>query len=152
MCSSNTATGRNSVCFVISNVAFSNGYSPITFGSKTGKNPLPIELLSSTALSENSSIQLDWATTSEINNSHFIIEKSFDAQQWYEVAKVTGSGNSNDLKKYQYFDKADLFNQINYYRLTQVDFDGVSKEFNAVSVTCLENLLQESYTVFPNPA
>ncbi|MBL7935458.1 MAG: hypothetical protein JNM51_06590, partial [Bacteroidia bacterium] len=54
-------------------------YSRFTLANKVGgTNPLPIELLYFTATPDNKAVVLDWATASEINNSHFDIERSMD--------------------------------------------------------------------------
>jgi len=127
-------------------------YSPITFASKSGYNQLPIELLKFTGDCNDKFIDLNWSTASEINNDYFIIEKSYDAIQWYEVTRVTGSGNSSEIKKYQYLDKVDLLNKNIYYRLIQVDFDGRINIYNTISSSCDGIASSFSYSIYPNPA
>ena len=45
---------------------------------------------------------------------------------WENVALVDGNGTTNELSFYQHLDNQ-FEAQINYYRLTQVDFDGTRK-------------------------
>ncbi|OFX17738.1 MAG: hypothetical protein A2033_04280, partial [Bacteroidetes bacterium GWA2_31_9] len=86
-------------------------------------NPLPITLLSFTAECNNKNTELQWITASEINNNYFIIEKSSDGTNFYEVSKINGKGNSNKVTTYNYTDLT-FSEDINYYRLKQVDIDG----------------------------
>lgn len=90
---------------------------------------LPIELLSFTGekINENTNL-LKWSTASESNNNFFTLERSNDIQNWELVEIVKGAGNSNFQLNYEVIDKnpnADL----NYYRLTQTDYDGNSVTF-----------------------
>jgi hypothetical protein len=64
---------------------------------------------------------LTWITQSEVNFSHFILERSTDAKSFYEVAKVNASKRSGG-SKYEYTDTPDA--TTNYYRLKMVDTDG----------------------------
>ena len=43
------------------------------------------------------------------------------------------------------------FNGINYYRLSQTDYDGTSEIFSPIAVMC-ENAPVDGYSVYPNPA
>ncbi|MBI5217670.1 MAG: hypothetical protein HY958_01900, partial [Bacteroidia bacterium] len=114
-----TAAGTWPAGQITNSTTFSS-YSPITFGSKTGKNPLPIELLSFTATctqnqapspkpqepkTKNPAILLEWSTATETNNAYFTIERSSDAQNWELIATVNGAGNSNTVLNYSYTDQ-----------------------------------------------
>jgi len=48
--------------------------------------------------------ELTWATASEIDNSHFVIERSYDGEHFEEVARVEGNGNSSEVLHYAYTD------------------------------------------------
>lgn len=109
---------------------------------------LPVELLYFTAKAQGSQSLLEWKTASEINNSHFEIERSNDAIQFEKIGEVAGSGNSNIEIHYQFTDELPI-SGINYYRLKQVDYDGAFEYSNIVSVY-FEDLL--SISVFPNPS
>src|SRR5574343_441070 len=82
---------------------------------------LPIELVSFEGVCTNrETIDLKWKTISEINNDHFLIERSRDAQKWEAIGKINGAGNSTTLLTYSFTDTRPLRGII-YYRLKQTD-------------------------------
>ena len=96
-------------------------------------NPLPVEFLFFTAKYENRSVQLAWATATEITNSHFEIERSIDAENFEKIGEVIGAGDSQERIDYQYIDyEAAVGAEIIYYRLRQVDYDGKFDYSNTV--------------------
>lgn len=90
--------------------------------TRTG-GPLPVELLYFEGTPYPLWNALHWATASESNSSHFIIERSHDGDTWTEIASKLASGNSIEKINYHYLDYLEQFN-ICYYRLIQHDFDG----------------------------
>ena len=85
--------------------------------------PLPVELVKFEAKSKENHVLVNWETASEINSDYFIIERSFDGVHFSPIARVNGAGNSTHLIHYLIEDQY-YINGINYYRLTQVDFNG----------------------------
>ena len=85
--------------------------------------PLPVELISFEGFQNEEVIELQWATATEINNSHFIVEKLGENNKFYEIGRVEGNGDSKSRINYQSFDTEPIVG-ANYYRLKQVDFDG----------------------------
>ena len=99
-----------------------------------GKNAvLPVTLTSFTAQKQSTGVQLKWNTASEQNNSHFDVQRSADGVTFLNVGKVNGAGNSNASLDYNFTDKTPA-SGTNYYRLSQVDFDGKTTLSNPVSV------------------
>lgn len=98
--------------------------------------PLPVTLLSFTAVSKNNINKLHWSTTGETNNDHFEIEKSTDAIEFKKAGAVKGSGNSTQILNYFFEDN---FPQkgLNYYRLKQVDYNG---NYNYSQVIVVRNI------------
>jgi type IX secretion system substrate protein len=125
-------------------------FSPFTFGSLSNLvNALPIELINFEATKNVSSIILSWATASELNNDYFSLEKSEDADNWQEIAKVDGQGNSLARVDYSFIDE-NPFKGNQYYRLKQIDFNG---DFS-YSKTILVNhpgSNKISFNLYPNP-
>jgi len=136
---------------VITTTMVSN-FSPFTFGSKDGLNPLPVELLFFNAMTINKDVSLEWATASEINNAYFTIERSPDGRVFealQEVPSKAPNGYSNNLLSYQEYDNKPL-EGISYYRLKQTDYDGKSERSDIVAVQRFEGLDAE-WLLFPNP-
>jgi hypothetical protein len=86
-------TGGLSSGTVISSSAITS-FSPFTLASSTTANPLPITLLRFNALQTKNEVTTSWATSTEINNNFFTIERSTDIANWEEIATIKGAGNS----------------------------------------------------------
>lgn len=99
--------------------------------SCTGCNILPVELIEFTGRTVDNINKLYWATATEINNSHFIIQKSYDGESWNDIGRIPGAGNTNTPSMYEYNDKV-YKTQILYYRLLQVDFNGAVTLYKAI--------------------
>jgi Secretion system C-terminal sorting domain len=95
--------------------------------------PLPIELKDFNAYIDAKQSNLDWQTASELNNSHFSIEKSQDGLSFREIGIVNGNGTTNETQNYEFIDKTP-FSGTNYYRLKQFDFDGKFEYSKVVSI------------------
>lgn len=94
---------------------------------------LPIELYSFKGSKEDNGNLLTWVTLSEINSSHYIIERSFDGESFEEVGLVMAAGNSTEKLDYSFMDY-DRSEENNYYRLKQVDFDGTHNYHKVIVV------------------
>lgn len=92
---------------------------------------------------------ITWSTGSEINNSHFEIERSADFKSWKTIGKVTGNGNSNMVRDYEFIDK-EAIQPVIHYRIKQVDFDGNYEYSNIVNISS-EIALSTNIKVYPNP-
>lgn len=94
---------------------------------------LPIELTSFEAQNEGNINLIKWTTVSELNNDYYILERSVDGKSFDIITTIDGAGNSNELIEYRFEDK-DFIPTINYYRLTQTDFNGDFKRSQIISV------------------
>ena len=116
-----------------------------------GSDPLPVELLSFDASAkENNTVLLEWQTASELNNDFFTILRSRNGQDWQEVNKIDGAGNSSSLLGYSEIDN-NPYDGISYYRLKQTDFDGQFEYFKIRSVN-IQQLVNLQIEIYPNPA
>ena len=95
---------------------------------------LPVELVSFNGKKYNNSNLLYWTIASENNNNFFTIERSIDGTNWEIVETITSYGNHQTETNYTHIDKSFENGLINYYRLSQTDFDGVTKIFNTISI------------------
>ena len=108
---------------------------------------LPVELSFFDAKVKSNDISIFWATSIELNNSHFEIQHSTDNRTFTSLGKVEGAGNSDLNIDYNYT-HATPANGINYYRLQQFDFDGQSEYSQIVSVRFGKDA---GISVYPNP-
>ena len=113
--------------------------------------PLPVELIAFDVTCQQSKVVINWSTATEINNDYFVIEKSADAVNFFEVTTIYGAGNSNTLLDYSYIDKNNS-SGVNYYRLKQVDFDGTTTYSQLISMSDCNNEGDLNIQLYPNPA
>ena len=114
--------------------------------------PLPVDLIDFEVLAlENHDAQLTWATTSEFQNSHFDIQRSFDGYRFTTIGQVAGNGTSHALIQYTYVDETIPAHENKaFYRLHQVDFD-VKSENSDVRLVQFNSSRMETITAYPNP-
>ena len=114
---------------------------------------MPVELINFTATPiANHEAKLDWATASEMNNSHFNVERSYDGKNFEAIDRVEGHGNSNEVLVYNYIDNTIEASQNTvYYRLHQFDFDGQSEYTIVRRVDFSLDLNLDLINVYPNP-
>ncbi len=94
---------------------------------------IPVELVDFQAHKENKSTKLVWQTATELNNSHYDIERSSEGKTFEKIGKTMGLGNSQQSRSYTFMDEKPN-NGINYYRLRQVDLDGKATISKTVTV------------------
>ena len=114
----------------------------------SGATVIPVELVDFKAQKSNTAAKLIWSTATELNNSHYNIERSSNGKTFDKIGEVSGYGNSNQARTYTFMDEKPNV-AVNYYRLRQVDFDGKETISKAVSVNFDKNA---SIKVYPNVA
>lgn len=125
--------------------------SPLAVSFGPDEFVLPVELLSFTSLVYESSVNLNWQTNREVNNSGFNIERSSIQDIWSNVGFVIGAGNSGGPIDYSFTDK-NLFPGKYKYRLKQIDFNGNFEYFNLESEVNIG--IPDKYELsqnYPNP-
>ncbi|HEY0977937.1 MAG TPA: T9SS type A sorting domain-containing protein [Flavobacteriales bacterium] len=110
---------------------------------------LPVEFLSFEAFPQERSVDLAWATGSERNSSHFVVERSTDVQHFTPIGTVAAAGNSVARIDYTFTDPHPM-KGANYYRLRQVDLDG-SVDYSS-TVVAVFDASASGPVVYPNPA
>jgi hypothetical protein len=95
------------------------------FDTITVSGTIPVTGLTLTARKDQNRIALNWFTLTEINSSHFELERSKDGVLFEKIAQTPAASNSNSRRDYAYMD-AQPFANLNYYRIKQVDRDGRS--------------------------
>ncbi len=112
---------------------------------------LPVTLVSFTGKEQAGKAVLTWTTSTELNNSHFDVERSMDGINFKKVGEVAGSGNSSTIKQYRFVDE--LTNaKVIYYRLKQVDYNGEFEYSNIINLTAKGLNAATQISIFPNPA
>ncbi len=96
---------------------------------KTWDSPQPVELTSFTSAINGREVNLYWATSAEINNSGFDIERRTEGGQWLRLATVAGNGTTSQPKNYEFTDRNLSSGRYNY-RLKQIDYNGNFEYFN----------------------
>lgn len=100
--------------------------------------PLPVELISFNGVYSDNTVELSWATASEVNNDYFILERSADGIYFSPIATIDGNGNSNELIEYKFLDPLENLRLSEYstlyYRLNQIDFDGRAEYHGPIAV------------------
>ena len=112
---------------------FGSTYGPRVFNgtihyNTVGCSELPVELYEFYGDCK----ALYWSTASESNNDYFIVESSLNGTDWTEVDRIDGAGTTTEVSKYSI--EQLTRHDMQYYRLTQVDYDGKSETFDAISI------------------
>jgi hypothetical protein len=89
----------------------------------SGDGTFPVELLSFSAKKNGEKTGIQWETASEQNNDYFLVQRATENLDYQTIAKIQGSGHSNQIQTYSFTDENPV-SGVNYYRLKQVDFDG----------------------------
>ncbi len=108
---------------------------------------LPVDLISFDARAAKEEVVLKWSTAQEFNNDYFLVERSNDGRKFERLATVEAS-NVSHSSNYTLTDEQP-FAGVNYYRLSQADRDGTTKELGLRVVTYQGEA--SGYTLVPNP-
>lgn len=117
-------------------------------------NTLPVKLASFTATLNNKTTDLKWTTATEMNVSHFVVERSTDGTHFSDAGTVFAYGNSTDAKNYAFPDNiSSIQSNVLYYRLRMVDVDGKS-EYSETRIIRIAGKSETNVTIvtYPNPA
>lgn len=116
-----------------------------------GDAALPVRLVAFNLAASGKKALLDWTTSEERGTERFDIERSLDGRTFQKIGWVQATGNSDDLKDYDYTDEL-LNGSTIYYRLKIVDFDG-SFEYSPMRSIKLEEpgLVTDIFSVVELP-
>ena len=108
---------------------------------------LPVEWLDFSGKPLSKSNQLYWSTASETQNDHFLLEKSIDGENYFDLASIPGSGNSAFEKHYAFIDEQPF--ETTYYRIAQVDWDGTLNR--GPEIVVLNESICAQFSILNNP-
>ncbi len=116
---------------------------------------LPVEMTSFDAIGLGGAVRVDWATATETNTSHFLLERSTDNENWSNAAQVQARGESSSETRYSFTDEHVVAGTLYSYRLTVVNMDGSRSVYPEIASatpgthgTVTEFALAQNY---PNP-
>jgi len=126
-----------------------NGFSEfwINNGGPSNTTPLPLTLLSFTAVRSGDNGLLQWSTTNDNGAKRFIIQKSSDGISFTDLDSVLATADSSTTHSYHYTDTR-LLPGANYYRLRMTDVDGRS---TWSPVRAIDRSGNASISIYPNP-
>ena len=112
--------------------------------------PVPVELNLFTASVNGNSVNLNWSTATEINNSGFEIYRNTN-NNLTKIGFIKGNGTATQRNQYSFTD-ANLSNGRYSYQLRQIDFDGSSKVYNLSNEVVIGTPMTYSLSQnYPNP-
>jgi Secretion system C-terminal sorting domain len=132
-----------------------NGCKDTAYTKTVSAQTLPVRLTSFTAtLANETRVELRWTTASEINTSHFNIERSTDGTNYTTAGMVFANGTATTDADYQFPDNiSSLRSQVIYYRLKSMDNDGKS-QLSEVRIVRIGKSAENTISIltYPNPA
>ncbi len=66
---------------------------------------------------------INWQTKNEFNNDYYTVEKSLTGLDFEAIGSIDGAGTTNEESAYDFIDEH-ATQELSYYRLRQVDYDG----------------------------
>ncbi len=113
--------------------------------------PLPVTLLSFNARAvNNTTVRLNWVTTSEDNLSGFEIERSADGINWNTIAFVNAKGNGQATDNNYLYNDLQALKGKSFYRLKLLDKNNLFRYSEQRSVTMKDMI--DQVQLMPNPA
>ncbi|MCS6823848.1 MAG: T9SS type A sorting domain-containing protein [Cytophagaceae bacterium] len=125
--------------------AVTGGCTPAS--SCTFTLPITLQSFKVIRISENSA-KIVWSTVEEKNVKEFVLLRSKDGANFFEVDRIPAVGNSNILQTYQYEDN-NIDGSKYYYKLKAIDHD---HKITYSNVLPIEDIYNSQISVFPNPA
>jgi hypothetical protein len=140
---------------VDSNILVTGIMTDTTFlltGTNTG-NPLPVKLIGLSAHAAGKDVRVSWNTASELNSSHFEVQRSVDGRVFKGIGRVASAGYSTNVRQYRFDDRTagNIEAPVLYYRLLVADKDGKSEYSEVVAVKRTASEKAFVATAFPNP-
>ncbi len=128
--------------------ATDNSYGNATFTITSFSPPggvLPVKLSAFTAKPQEAAVLLQWTAATEINTSHYEIERSADGVAFHSLGSVKAGAMSY---QYSFLDPSPVTG-TNLYRLRMVDNDG---SFSYSGIKAVKRYSTSAQKLYPNPA
>ncbi len=95
---------------------------------------VPATIANFNVYARNKQVTVEWTSLTESESDHFVIERSANGADFYEIGKVNAAGNSNSKINYSFIDPLPLRGN-NFYRLVLVNRDYSSDYFDIKKIT-----------------
>jgi hypothetical protein len=116
---------------------------------------LPIELLDINAHGQGDHILVNWNVSSEVDLSHYELERSENGVDFLKISDMDPLGVQNQVQSYYFPDYEVRYFQNYYYRVKSVDFNGAF-DYSPVVVASLSTtniqFSEDFVNLFPNPS
>jgi hypothetical protein len=112
--------------------------------------PLPVTLLSFSAIEKVNDIVLNWTTTKEVDNKGFEIERSFDGINFTTIGFVKSAQYHAEQYQYSFVD-ANIAQPTLFYRLKQIDIDGQASLSNVITINRSNVNTDNGFELLKNP-
>lgn len=144
------------------NASLDTGSNILTLSNQSGthyvlasenSSALPVELVEFRAnySEESEKVNLFWSTASEDQNKHFVIERRTNNNKFLPIGKIQGHGTTFSAHDYRFIDNnLPENNDVIYYRLKQVDYDG-TYEHLTIKTVYLNDKDNNQVRIYPNP-
>jgi hypothetical protein len=130
--------------------------------SRINSGPLPVQISSFlSSMVEGNNVKLEWSTISEMNNYGFYVERRKENEINFteiENSFTPGNGTTLEPQSYLFIDKTLIATGMYYYRLRQVDNDGLVHYSQEVSISVTALGVNETAPIefkvhqnYPNP-
>jgi hypothetical protein len=121
----------------------------IKAGSIMTGTVVPVELLSFSGKALGAHNMVEWATATELNVSHFEVQRSSEGVNFTGLGHQEGKGSGSH---YSFRDESPLPG-VNYYRIKETDHDGKTTFSGVIDVRNPAVAVSPEITkIFPNPA
>jgi len=110
---------------------------------------LPVKFVNAKATLRSQQVLVEWANATESDVQLYVVERSADGKNFYELTKLSPSKNNGGYASYQTADAASL-SKINFYRIKAVETSGHVLYSNVLRVE--SSSTAAALNLFPNPA
>nr|HMU04957.1 T9SS type A sorting domain-containing protein [Saprospiraceae bacterium] len=112
---------------------------------------LPVKWVDVDVISKNNQHIISWSTTSEVNVSHYEIERMLEGEKEFKTlnVKYLAKGDNNLVNYYNGTDIDIEKSGVYYYRIIQYDFDG---KFTYSKTVFVSKQGENSIKMYPSPA
>lgn len=129
--------------------SFSGGSGGVILVPDPALGALAVEFVSIEGWAIGSSNKLEWQTASLTNSDRFEVERMISEDEGFVViGEVESPGNSTSLMTFDFIDTKP-YPGANYYRVSEIDFDG---SVTSTDVVMVEQSSDLDYQLYPNPA